>query len=243
LPEFAAQSTWRNRPRRDELRIIRTTPAPDIAFLRGLPIVSTSDVLVALARDLGVLDTVVLLDSALHSGDISRAELERALATRRLGVRRLRDAAALADGRSESPYETLLRILHVMLEVPVTAQYELRVDGLFIARGDLRVVGHQVFHEFDGVGHRDRDRHRRDLQRDRDLDAHGWHRRGYTDLEVLRQPVKILRDLDRTLGRAHDPARLDGWYGLLRESCFTSSGQQRLLRRLGLPGDADQPAA
>jgi hypothetical protein len=234
LPEFAAQDDGRNRPRRGELRIIRTTPPPQVAVVEGLPVVSSTDVLLALARHLGVLDLVVVLDSALRTGDLAVDELGAALMTRRHGVRRLRLAAALADPRSESPYETLLRVLHVVCEIAVEPQYELKVDGLVIARGDLRLVGHETFHEYDGAVHREPAQHRDDLRRDRDLERHGWVRRGYTDREVLRRPVTILRDADRTLGRPHDPDRLEAWYALLRESCFTPAGRQLLLVRLGL---------
>jgi hypothetical protein len=233
LPEFAAQNA-RNRPRRAELRIIRTTPEPEITRVRGLPIVSSIDVLLALARHLGLLDVIVTLDSALRSGHVSQQELARALACRRFGVRRLRAAAALADPRSESPYETLLRVLHVVCEIAVVPQHELWADGRLVARGDLRLVGHPTYHEYDGADHRDGDRHRSDLRPDRDLEEHGWVRRGYTDLEVLHRPVTILRDADRTLGRPHDPDRLAAWYSLLRESCFTPAGRHLLLVRLGL---------
>jgi hypothetical protein len=236
VPEFAAQSDLRNRPRRRELRIIRTTPEPEIDWIRGLPIVSAMDVLLALARHFGLLDVVVMLDAALHLGDISRDELARALRARRHGVRRLRQAAVLSDGRSESPFETLLRLLHVICDIAVVPQHELWVEGRLVARGDLRLLGCSVFHEYDGADHRKRARHRADLRRDRDIEAAGWVRRGYTDREVLRRPVEILKDADRTLGRSHDPARLDAWYALLRESCFTPAGQSRLLRRLGLSG-------
>jgi hypothetical protein len=118
--------------------------------------------------------------------------------------------------------------------IAVVPQHELWSEGLLISRGDLRLVGSDTFHEYDGAVHRERDRHRCDLRRDRDLDAAGWVRRGYTDLEVLRRPVEILRDADRTLGRVHDPSRLDAWYPLLKESCFTPAGRQRLLERLRL---------
>lgn len=236
LPEFAGQNA-RNRPRRGELRIIRTTPEPEITRLRGLPIVSATDVLLALARHLGLLDVVVALDSALRCGDVTPQQLAGTLACRRFGVRRLRAAASLADPRSESPYETLLRILHVVCEVNVVPQHELWVDGHLVARGDLRLVGHDRFHEYDGAGHRDREQHRSDLRRDRDLDSAGWVRRGYTDLEVIHRPATILRDADRTLGRPHDPDRLEAWYSLLRESCFTPAGRHRLLVRLGLVDD------
>jgi hypothetical protein len=233
LPEFAAQNN-RNRPRRRELRIIRTTPEPQITLVRDLPIVSAPDVLLAIARHLGLLDVVVVLDSALHLGDVSRDEVARTLVARRFGVRRLRSAALLADGRAESPFETLLRVLHVVCDIRVAPQYELWRDGRLVARGDLRLRGTEVFHEYDGAGHRARDRHREDLRRDRRIANAGWVRRGYTDLEVLRRPVEILRDADRSLGRPHDPARLDVWYALLRESCFTPAGRSQLMRRLGL---------
>jgi hypothetical protein len=214
--------------------MIRTTPEPAIWWMCGLPMVPTTDVLLALARHLGLLDVVVALDSALRAGHVALPELAAALHTRRRGVRRLRQAAALADPRSESPYETLLRILHVVCEIAVVPQHELWVSGRLIARGDLRLVGHQTFHEYDGAVHRDREQQRHDLRRDRDLEAHGWFRRGYTDLEVLHRPATILRDADRTLGRPHDPDRLDAWYALLRESCFTPAGRHQLLAKLDL---------
>jgi hypothetical protein len=236
LPAFAAQSDLRNRPRRRQLRIIRTTPAPEVSLVRGLPIAPATDTLLALARHLSVLDVVVVLDSALRCGDVTPQELAATLRSRRWGVRRLREAAALADPRSESPYETLLRVLHVACGVAVVPQHELWVAGRFVARGDLRVVGHQVFHEYDGADHRDRPQHRTDLRRERDLTNVGWLRRGYTDLEVLHRPVTILRDADHTLGRAHDPSRLAAWYDLVRESCFTAAGRRLLLVRLGLVG-------
>ena len=170
LPEFAAQSDTRNRPRRHELRIIRSTPEPELSRLRGLPVVAPTDALLAVARHLSVLDVVVVLDSALRRHQVSPRELALTLRSRRWGVRTLRVAAGLADSRSESPFETLLRVLHVVCEIPVVPQHELRIDGRLIARGDLRIRGHQVLHEYDGADHRDRSRHRSDLRRDRDLE-------------------------------------------------------------------------
>jgi hypothetical protein len=233
VPEFAAQNN-RNRPRRRELRMIRTTPEPRITWVRGLPIVSATDVLLAMARHFGLLDLVVTLDAALHAGDVTPEGLTQACAARRHGVRRLRQAVPLADGRADSPYESLLRLLHVVCDIGVIPQHELWAEGRMIARGDLRLRGCQTFHEYDGADHRDRAQHRADLRRDRDIESAGWTRRGYTDLEVLRQPIQILRDADRDLKREHDPARLETWYALLQESCFTPAGRTTLLRRLGL---------
>lgn len=233
LPDFAAQNA-RNRPRRSELRMIRTTPEPEISRLRGLPIVASIEVLLALARHFGLLDVVVFLDSALHLGDVKPDELGVALGARRHGVRRLRAAALMADPRSESAFETLLRVFHLVCDARVVPQHELWVDGRLVARGDLLLSGTQTFHEYDGAVHRDRAQHRSDLRRERDIVDAGWVRRGYTDREVLLRPVEILRDIDRALRRRHDPERLQAWYALLRESCFTPAGRSALLGRLGL---------
>lgn len=238
LPLFAAASTCRNRPRRGELRMIRTVPAPTLTVLHGCPVVSVEDALLASARHLGLLDVIVLVDAALHLGHATRARLEEAVTHRRWGVRRLRQALALVDGRSESPYETLLRILHVVCEVPVEPQHELWHEGRFVARGDLRLKGADVFHEYDGEVHRlDKATHRRDLRRDRDIANSGWLRRGYTDVEVLYQALGVLRDADLSLGRPHEPERILAWYDLLRESCFTPAGRRLLLKRLDLLDD------
>lgn len=234
LPIFAAASTCRNRPRRPELRMMRTVPAPTVSLVEGCPIVSVEDALLACARHLGLLDVVVLVDSALHLGHTTRAALEKAVAHRRWGARRLRQALALADGRSESPYETLLRILHVVCEVDVEAQFELFHEGRLVARGDLRLRGTDTFHEYDGDAHRDPAQHRHDLRRERDIGSVGWLRRGYTNVEVLRRPVTVLRDADQALERPHDPDRILAWYDLLRESCFTAAGRHLLIQRLDI---------
>ena len=197
----------------------------------------STEVLLTLARHVALIDLVVILDSALHLGDVTSDELAASLQARRHGVRRLRKAALLGDRRSESPFETLLRILHLVCDIRVQPQRELWGEGRFVARGDLWLVGTQTFHEYDGADHRGRDRHRSDLRRERDVERAGWVRRGYTDLEVLHRPVEILRDADRTLDRTHDPGRLDTWYALLRQSCFTPSGRALLRRRLGLSDD------
>ena len=63
----------------------------------------------------------------------------------------LRRALALSDGRSESPWESLRRVLHVVCGVPVEPQFVLLDDhGVFVARGDLRISGTTTLHEYDG---------------------------------------------------------------------------------------------
>ena len=122
-----------------------------------------------------------------------------------------------------------------MCAIPVEAQYDVfDTEGLFVARGDLRLSGTRMLHEFDGAHHLAREQQRRDLARSRRLGNAGWERRGYTSLDLRHQPVAILRDADRALGRPHQPERIRPRLRLLALSSLTPSGMSRLRRRLGL---------
>ncbi|HEX4978123.1 MAG TPA: hypothetical protein VFV40_09690, partial [Nocardioides sp.] len=192
--------------------------------------------LLACAADLDLLDVVVLVDAALHLGSCSVAELEEVAGRRRRGAPRLRQALSHVDGRSESAWETLLRVLHSVCGVPVEPQFVLEDEhGSFVARADLRILGTTTIHEYDGGEHRKKARHRKDLARERRIGNVVWTRRGYTDVEVLHQAVAILRDADRSLGRPHRPERIRPWHALLARSLFSPSGTELLRRRWGLP--------
>ena len=86
----------------------------------------------------------------------------------------LRRALALADGRSESPWESVLRLLHVSCGVPVVPQHEVYDDGVLVARGDLWIRGSRMLHEYDSGSHLERQRQRADLRRGRRLANIGW---------------------------------------------------------------------
>ncbi len=145
-------------------------------------------------------------------------------------------ALTLCDGRSESPWESLLRVLHVLCGIPVEPQLILLdEDGGFVARGDLWLKGTTTLHEYDGGEHRKKQRQRKDLARERRIGNTEWTRRGYTDVEVLSQGIAILRDADRSLGRPHRPERIRPWHDLLAQSLFTPSGMALARRQWGLP--------
>jgi hypothetical protein len=202
-------------------------------------VASSSEILLACARDLSTLDLVVLLDASLYAKDVTLPEVSSASAVRRRGAPALRRAISLAHPKSESAWETMLRICHRVCDIDVVPQHEVfNEHGGLIARGDLWLAGTSVFHEYDGEDHLRRQRQVRDLRRIRRLDHESMSRRGYTSDDLLTRPIGILRDADRTLGREHRPERIKAWYALLRESCFTPAGQHRLLERLGLAGAA-----
>jgi len=230
MPVFVSLGQRDPRPLRDGIRSIRLTRPCAFDVVDGLRLATPLEILLACAPDLGLVDLVVLIDGAVFAGDVTLEQLRDDVATLRgrRGLRALRRALVLADDRSESPFETLLRLLHVSCDVEVEPQHE--IEG---ARADLWLVGTRTLHEYDGEVHLPRPQQRKDLRRLRRLDEQRWTRHGYSDDDVLRRAVTILRDADRAVGREHLPERIRPWHDLLRESLFTPAGQARLARRWG----------
>jgi hypothetical protein len=234
-PVFVGIARDESRPQRAGLHVARHETPADPTEIHGLRVDPPPEVLLECARHLSLLDLVVLVDAALHSGSTKLPELAVVAARRRRGAPLLRRAIGLADGRSESVWETLLRTVHVACDVEVVPQHPLLDhSGTEIARADLWLAGTNALHEYDGEHHLSRPRQRKDLARSRRIGNVEWIRRGYTSVEVLHQAVGILRDADLSLGREHRPERIRAWHALLADSVFTPSGQTRLLRRLGL---------
>jgi hypothetical protein len=236
-PVFAAVHGGTRHPRRQGLVFSRLVmAASDEASLTAtpddLPIDSPEETLLRCARDLGHVDLVVMLDSALALGDVDRAKLERLLQTRRPGVRALRRAYDAADQRAESAGETLLRLFHRAIEVDVEPQVDLRtIDGVFIGRADLLVVGTTDVHEYDGGVHRRETQHRADLRRERRFAGTQYARRGFTLDDLLNHPGVAMHEVDAALGRPHRPERLARWRTVLAESLYCEPGRTRLMNR------------
>lgn len=128
------------------------------------------------ARWLPLVEAVVVLDALAHAGLIDLAELIR-FARARPGVRwvrRVGQAVALADPRSESPMESRLRLLLVRAGLAgLRSQVSVFTsDGGFVGRLDLAFETAKVAVEYDGAWHwkqRRADDRRRDAIR-----ALGW---------------------------------------------------------------------
>lgn len=145
----------------------------------------------------------------------------------------LRRAVCLADPRSESWWESVLRVLHVVAGLgPVQSQVELFDGRTFVARADLHLVGTRRYPECDGSDHRDRDRHREDLRRDKAMARLGLERYGYTTGEIAYRPEVVIADGERARGLAPDPRRVQAWWRVARPSTLTNGGRARLRRRL-----------
>lgn len=236
LPVFVSQHERHPRRRRPGLHVIRHPEDPPCVDDQSVPVVDVAFTLLTCARDLSVLDLVVLIDAALQLELVTTGDIAAVAGLRRVGAPRLRRALSLADGRSESAWETLLRVLHVTCEVPVEPQLDVfDSDGRFLGRADLRIGGTHDLHEYDGADHLLKQQQKKDLRRSRRLVNSQWVRRGYTSDDVLFRGVTILRDADLALGREHLPERIRPWHRLLAQSAFTPAGQQLLRHRLRLP--------
>lgn len=247
VPVFAAMGPCAGRPRRAGLicsRLAREGEGERDPVLRDGFVVDTPDeVLLRAARDLGLLDLVVMIDSARRLGDVTDASLHAICRSSRPGVTRLRRACSYSDPRSESPWETVLRLFHVLAGIPVEPQVDLfDADGSFVARADLLVRGTAFVHEYDGSVHDQARRRTLDLRRDRRMADAGLVRRGFTAPDLLVQPGVTLHELDRALGRPHRPKRLREWLNWLESSCYSPVGRKRLRNRWQITGHWSQTA-
>jgi hypothetical protein len=230
-PVFAAAAQHDTIPMRPGLLVSRHAPRLESMMVGDLRLTTPAETLLAAARDLGVLDLVIMGDCALRLGQCTLGDLERAVAHRRRGVRMLRTVLPLLDPRSESPWESVMRVLHRSADIDVEPQREIFDQwGRFVARADLSIRGTRRIHEYDGGGHREAVTHLADLERERRLVDAGWQRCGFTAKALLREGGAIIASVDRLLGRSWDPRRLARWNHLVADSLFGPVGRARAHR-------------
>ncbi|WP_248581816.1 hypothetical protein [Nocardioides sp. InS609-2] len=231
MPVFASVQGHR-RPRRPGLICSRLVREPEACLVEGLPVDTPEEILLRAARDLGTVDLVIMIDSALERGDLDPAAMERMLESGRPGVGPLRAAYGLATARCESAGETLLRLFHTAMDIPVEPQVTLR-DGVGrkIGRADLLLTGTTLVHEYDGAGHRDKIQHRVDLRRERGWAGTPYVRRGFTLDDLLNHPAVVMHELDRTLDRPHLIKRLRKWRRMVDNSLYAEPGRARIVNR------------
>lgn len=232
VPVFAAVDAKEARPRRAGLVCSRVVRPGQPDLCHGLPVDEPVEILLRAARDLSLLDLLVLLESALQHGDIDHDRMEAILGSARPGVRMLRAAWVRATGKSESPGETLLQEFHRVMGVPFRAQADLYDEhGTFVARADLLVEGTEFVHEYDGDHHRRKDQQRVDLRRGRRIADSTYIRRGFVLDDLVNHPGVVMHELDRALDRPHDLRRLRRWKRLVENSMYAEAGRERMLNR------------
>lgn len=232
VPVFAAAELTSNRPRRSGLICSRLDRESQTLLVRGLPVDSAQEVLLRAARDLALLDLVPMVDSSLRFGHVTRLEIDTLCSSGRPGVRQLRLAAGLSDPRSESAWESILRLFHAAVSIDVEPQRNLvDADGRWVARADLWVTGTRFVHEYDGGLHEEAPRRAVDLRRARRLSDGRFVRRGYVADDLINHPLAMLQEMDRELGRFHRPGRVERWRRWVAESSYSIAGRRRLQNR------------
>ncbi len=231
VPVFAAVRGDR-RPRRPGLLASRLKNPSGTGMARGLPIDAPEEILLRAARDLSVLDLAIMFDSALRLGHVDPAKLAVIEASGRPGSVRLRHAHSLADPRAESGGETVLRIFHRVMDVPVKPQAPIYdYNGNLIGVVDLLVEGMPRAHEYDGAVHRAGKQHTIDLRRERGWTNSPYVRCGFTLDDLLNHPIVVMHELDRLVGRSHSLRRIRRWRTMVDESLYGERGRLRLMNR------------
>lgn len=160
------------------LRLHRRRGPIERRVVDGLPSTGPDRTFVDSATVLGFVQLVQAGDELLHRGCTTVGVLAAYLERCHLhGVVRARRVFALVRERSESPMETLVRLMIVFARLPEPDTNRLIHDdaGRFVARGDLPYYRYKVLVEYDGEWHeRSRAQRRRDRDRRAALERLGW---------------------------------------------------------------------
>jgi len=162
---------------------------------QGLPVTSPTRTFFDLARFLQRSDGVAALDWALHHRWVLLPRLGRYVdeRSRWRGVKRARRALAMADGRSESPMESRLRVILLDAGLP-PPDVQVWVGD---RRIDLAYRDVKLGIEYDGDTHRDR--LVEDNRRQNWLVAAGYVLLRFTAADVYQRPAAIVAQVGAQL--------------------------------------------
>lgn len=198
----------RGRPGRSGTLHVRRpsfTPGVDTVRLGGCPALRLERALPGLADVLSREALVCLLDAALHTGQLTAPALTQLVSGPRV-PRALREAAALADARAESPAETLARLLLLPVLPGLEPQVRLLdARARVVARFDLGDRRLRLAVEADGrKGHAGQAMAAKDAQRDLASRRLGWTTERCTWCDLRRRQEATVR---RVLAAAQELRR------------------------------------
>jgi hypothetical protein len=172
---------------------------------RGVLVTSLERTWLDLAATLPASSLLAVTDQLLRRR-VPVAELELLLDTARgaRGVRTARRVLPVADARSGSPMESVLRwLLHEAgLPRPALQHVVLDVTGERVGAVDLAWPERRVMVEFDGEVHRDRRTFVDDLRRQNGMVLAGWTVLRFSSADVLGRPEWVVSVIRAALGRS-----------------------------------------
>lgn len=179
---------------------IRTapTPAADINDIGGVKVTTPLRTAWELAMRLNLPEAVTYCDAMARCGLVVPTGLATYVRNHagQHGCRIVAAVFSLVDSRSESPQESRLRVHMALADLPPPVpQYEIRVDGEFVARVDFAWPDLKVAVEYDGVWHADTGQLVRDRERLNRLQAAGWyvHHVTFRDMHNVERTIAEIR--------------------------------------------------
>ncbi len=186
----------------------------ETTILKGVPVVDPVAAFFTCAHELTTAQAVTVIDALITTAsDYPDLGPRRPMTTRQLifdrlahwgrfpGCATVREALPLARERVESPKETETRLLIVAAGLPEPeVQCGVFDRGRFIARVDLAYPRLKIAIEYEGDGHRtDKGQWRRDIQRQRELEALGWIVIRLTEDDLRNAGASLLTHLRRAI--------------------------------------------
>jgi hypothetical protein len=136
---------------------------------------------------------------------------------------------ALADPRSESAMETVLRMVIVIPGMPPPKPQAVLRDHLggWLARVDLLGADGTSVLEFDGADHNEPGRREADASRWRMLNRHGFVVYPYTKRDIFSGALHVISDYETALDLPPDPQRAQDWLREWEKSSFAQNRRYR----------------
>lgn len=183
--------------KRTELRL------DDFREWHGIRIATGCRMALDLASNRPLRQAVADLDAVLRAGLVDQDLLCEHLAGRHgHGIVRAREAARLADPRSQSRPESELRVILANAGLHPRPQVEIWDGSIFVARVDLAFEDCGVAVEYDGAWHALREQLAKDRKRIARLHDLGWEIVHVTADQLYGDPDAIVATVQRAMGRA-----------------------------------------
>ncbi len=197
-PHEHACATDHRRNRR--LLLVHSCPLPesDVTTVAGIRVTTVRRTLLDLLRWSDRLTAIWACEDAVRKNLITPSEL--ATIAENVGSEPfacpIRRRVSLVDARSESPLETLIRLVLVDggLPLPVLQHVLTDIDGRVVARLDFAYVEWRIAIEADGRAVHDEVKAvYRDRQRGNDVELAGWHVLRFTWYDATMRPSYVVQ--------------------------------------------------
>lgn len=187
---------------------VRRAPLPStqVVVRDGVPVTSAARTVADLARTTSFQSGIVVADSALHSGKTSKAELAGVLQScdRWPGVGQARRVLEFSDGLSESPFESIARVVFHEGGLPAPElQAWVGADGFIVGRADFFWRQHATIAEADGaLKYANPQQARMQLERDARLRTAGFEVVHFTWGQLIGNPELVVASIEAAFRRS-----------------------------------------